>query len=441
VRRAATARAAAKTTISKPSTVHERSEPLPGLRLVSEAMPHVRSVSVGLWIDVGSRDEADELGGASHFLEHLLFKGTNTRSAQEIANAFDHVGGEVNAYSAREHTCFYARVLDEDLPMALEVLADMFRDAALRPDEVESERRVILEEIHMASDVPEDLVHELFSKIAWPSHPLGRSVLGTPKTVDAMSVEQIDGFYRGGYVTDRLVLAVAGNVDHGRLEEVAGEMFLPGVAPVRRSQKDEPVFGPARVVHDPRGSEQVHLVWGVEGLSRTDPDRYALSVLGVLYGGGMSSRLFQEIREKRGLAYSIYSGEHLYLETGNVNVYAGTQPQTAAEVLKIIREEAAALAAGEVTEEEVERAKGHVRGGLVLSMDDPGGRMSRIGRSELVHGEVATVDDLLGRVEAVTPQDITRVAERIFGRGEPVLACVGPVGDGALDFSVEPLAR
>jgi predicted Zn-dependent peptidase len=403
-------------------------------------MPHVRSVSLGLWIDVGSRDEAPELAGASHFLEHLLFKGTATRGAQEIANAFDHIGGEVNAYSAREHTCVYARVLDSDLPTALEILGDMFRNAALRPDEVESERRVILEEIHMAADVPEDLVHELFSSVAWPDHPLGRSVLGTADTVGSMSVDQVAGFYRDGYVTDRLVLAVAGNVEHDALADHVRATFAPGVAAKRRATAGAPGFGPSRVVHDAREAEQVHLVWGVEGLQRDDPDRYALSVLGVLYGGGMSSRLFQEVREKRGLAYSIYSGEHLYLETGNVNVYAGTQPETAAEVLKIVREEAAALAAGEVTDDEVQRAKGNVRGGLVLSMDDPGGRMSRIGRAELIHGEVATVDDLLAKVEAVTADDVTRVAHRLFAGAQPVLAAVGPVPDGVLDFAVDQLA-
>lgn len=402
-------------------------------------MPHVRSASIGLWIDVGSRDESPELAGASHFLEHLLFKGTARRSAQDIADIFDRVGGEVNAYSAREHTCVYARVLDEDLPMALDVLGDMFAHAALRADEVESERRVILEEIHMAGDVPEDLVHDLFASAAWPDHPMGRSVLGTVDSVGAMSVEQIDGFYRSGYVSDRLVVAVAGNVDHAAVEEQVRRTFAAGTVPRRREPTGVPAFGGPGFAHDPRASEQVHIVWGVEGVSRVDPDRFALSVLGVLYGGGMSSRLFQEVREKRGLAYSIYSGEHMYLETGNVNVYAGTQPENAAEVLKIVREEAAALAAGEVTSDEVERAKGHVRGGLVLSMDDPGGRMSRLGRSELVHGEVHTVDDLLQRVDAVTAEDLTRVAKRVFGGTAPVLACVGQLPPGALDFAVESL--
>jgi predicted Zn-dependent peptidase len=403
-------------------------------------MPHVRSVSIGLWIDLGSRDEPGEIAGASHFLEHMLFKGTPARSALDIANAFDAVGGEVNAYSSREHTCFYARVLDTDLPMAVDVLGDMFRDAALRDDEIESERRVVLEEIHMAADVPEDLVHDRYSAAAWPGHPLGRPVLGTELTVGSMGADRIRAFYREGYTPNRLVIAVAGNVDHASVADLIRGSFAPGSAPVKRQSTSKPAFAGPLVNHDQRDSEQVHLVWGLESVSREDPDRYALSVMSTLYGGGMSSRLFQEVREKRGLAYSIYSGEHLHLETGTFTVYAGTQTETAAEVLKIVREEAQALTAGDVSEDEVERAKGQMRGGLVLSMDDPGGRMSRLGRSELVHGEVLTIDDLLARVDAVTRDDVVRVAGRTFGGG-CVLASVGPVPEGLLDFAVDPLGH
>jgi predicted Zn-dependent peptidase len=404
-------------------------------------MPHVRSVSIGFWLDTGARDESDELAGAAHFLEHMLFKGTETRSAQDIANAFDAVGGEVNAYSAREHTCFYARVLDRDLPMAVEILADMFRNASLRPDEFESERRVILEEIHMAADVPEDLVHDVFAATAWPGHPLGRPVLGTVDTIGSMSVEQLRGFYRSGYLTDRLVVAVAGNVAHEQVAALLRDTLERGKQAVRRTAADRPAFGAGAVARDGRDSEQVHIVWGLDAVGREDPDRYPLSVMSVLYGGGMSSRLFQEVREKRGMAYSIYSSEHMYKEAGSFTVYAGTQSSSAPEVLKIVRDEAAALAAGEVTSDEVERAKGHVRGGLVLSMDDPGGRMSRLGRSELVHDEVMTVDALLEKVDAVSTGDVTRVAQRVFGGGGAALAYVGPVADGALDFAVEPLER
>ncbi|MEX2394549.1 MAG: pitrilysin family protein, partial [Actinomycetota bacterium] len=303
-------------------------------------MSHVRSVSIGLWVDVGSRDEPEDVAGASHFLEHMLFKGTPSRDAQEIANVFDAVGGEVNAYSAREHTCFYARVLDTDLDMAVRTLGDMFANAALRTDEIESERRVVLEEIHMANDVPEDIVHEVFSAAAWPSHALGRPVLGFDRTVGSMSADAIRGFYRQGYVPERLVVAAAGNITHDEVAAIVREVFTEGGDRWIRASPNTPRFG-SGATYDTRDAEQVHIVWGLEGLPRTDPDRYAMSVMSVLYGGGMSSRLFQEVREKRGLAYSIYSGEHMYLDAGSLTVYAGAQRDTAAEVMKIVREEAA----------------------------------------------------------------------------------------------------
>ncbi|MGH2759402.1 MAG: M16 family metallopeptidase [Actinomycetota bacterium] len=418
----------------------ELSEPVPGIRLVTEPMPHVRSVSIGLWIDVGSRDEPDEIAGADHFLEHMLFKGTERRTARDIANTFDAVGGEINAYSAREHTCCYARVLGSDLPVAVDVLCDMFRNAVLRGEDFESEKKVILEEIRMAADVPEDRVHDLFSETAWPGHPLGRSVLGTSQTVGGLTRDRLAAFFHEGYVSDRLVVAVAGDVDTAAVAKLLVDGIEPGTAPHRRTPGDTPAFGGPRAAYEKRPSEQVNVVLGFEAMGRKDPDRYALSVLSVLYGGGMSSRLFQEVREKRGLAYSVYSHEHLHLETGTFTIYVGTQESTVEEVLRIVRDEAAKVVAGDLTDEEVERAKGHLRGGLVLGMDDPGGRMSRLGRSELLHGEVLTVDELLDRVDGVSTSDVGRVAKRIFAGGGAALACVGPVDEGSLDFAVEPLA-
>jgi predicted Zn-dependent peptidase len=418
----------------------ELSEPVPGVRLVAEPMPHVRSVSIGMWIDVGSRDETDDIAGADHFLEHMLFKGTDRRTARDIANTFDAIGGEINAYSAREHTCCYARVLGSDLPLAVDVLCDMFRNAVLRQEDFESEKRVILEEIRMAADVPEDRVHDLFSETSWPAHPLGRSVLGTADTVGSLTRDRLNAFYHEGYTSDRLVVAVAGDVDTGALSKLLVDALEPGAARRRRTAGETPAFGATRAAYETRPSEQVNVVLGFEAMGRKDPDRYALSVLSVLYGGGMSSRLFQEVREKRGLAYSVYSHEHLHLETGTFTIYVGTQESTVDEVLRIVRDEATKVVGGEVTDEEVERAKGHLRGGLVLGMDDPGGRMSRLGRSELLHGEVLTVDELLDRVDGVSTEDVARVAKRIFAGGGAALACVGPVENGSLDFAVEPLA-
>jgi predicted Zn-dependent peptidase len=404
-------------------------------------MPHVRSASIGLWLDVGSRDETDDIAGASHLLEHMLFKGTKRRTALDIANTFDAIGGEINAYSAREHTCYYARVLGSDLPLAVEVLCDMYRNAVLSEEDISSEKRVVLEEIRMAADVPEERVHDLYAETAWPGQSLGRPVIGTAETVGAMDRNRLNEFYRSRYIPDRLVVAVAGDVSHEGVSKLLADYLEGGREPSRRAPGAMPSFGGPKAAYETRPSEQVHMVLCFEGLSRTDPDRYALSVLSVLYGGGMSSRLFQEVREKRGLAYSIYSHEHFHLETGTLTVYAGTQDTTAGEVLRISREEAAKIVAGDVSEEEVERAKGHMRGGLVLGMDDPGGRMSRLGRSELMHGEVLSVDELLARVDAVTIEDVSRIGKRVFAGEGPVFACVGPVSEGALDFAVEPIGN
>jgi predicted Zn-dependent peptidase len=427
-------------TATPPADAAVRSEVLPGVILVTEAMPWVRSAAIGLWLDLGSRDEPEELAGASHFLEHMLFKGTPSRSARDIANAFDAVGGDFNAYASREHTCFYARVLEEDLAMATEILGDMFCNASLQADHIASEQRVILEEIAMAHDVPEDHVHDLFAAEAWPSHPLGRPVMGYEHTVGALTPKGVRSYYEESYVPDRLVISVAGNVTHEAVERLVREAFGAGSEPVRRRANGQVAFGHEVAVYDHRPSEETHLVWGMSSVSRHDEDRYALGVLSILYGGGMSSRLFQEVREKRGLAYSIYCADHLHLENGSLSVYAGTQATTAGEVLRIVRGEAASLAAGEVGEEEVERAKGHMRGSLALSMEDPAGRMSRLGRSELVWGEIPSPEELLARVEAVSVADVQRVARRVFGEGAGVLATVGQVPEGSLDFAVEPLA-
>lgn len=424
--------------MSRQAVPFERSEPLPGVRVVTERMPHVRSASVGLWVDVGSRDEPDPIAGASHLLEHLLFKGTPTRSARDIADAIDAVGGELNAYSGHEHTCYYARVLDTDLTLGADVLLDMFSHALLRDDDLEAERKVVLEELHMAADVPEDRVHDLFAERAWPGHPLGRPIIGTAETVGSIDRGALARFYGEGYNPSRLVVAAAGNVDHDTVvAHVIRGLNRPGSGPFTRTPSP-PVREGAVAAYETRTTEQVNIVWGGNGIPRRDPDRYALSVFNALFGGSMSSRLFQEVRENRGLTYSVYSGYNSYTECGLFDVYAGTQEGNAATVLEIVREQAADVAGGSLTPEEVERAKGHVKGGLVLSMDDPGGRMFRIGRAELLHKEILSVDELLRRVDEVTVDDVQRVAQRLFG-GEFVLSCVGPVAEGTLDRFVDPL--
>jgi len=402
-----------------------------GVRVVTEAMPEVRSASIGFWIGAGSRDEPAELAGSSHFLEHLLFKGTDRHSALDIAEVFDAIGGESNAFSSKEYTCVHGRVLDRDLEMATDYLGDMVAGPAIRPDDVASERRVVLEEIALRDDTPDDLIFDVFAEDVFGDHPLGRPVLGTVETVSAASSESVREFHRAGYHPRNIVVSAAGSIEHDRLAEWITSLFPDDERPALRR---EPVAAAAgRRLHVlEKESEQVHLLLGGLGYSREHADRFAWEVLDILLGGGMSSRLFQEIRERRGLAYSVYSYRDLYQETGMYGVYAGTMPDNATEVLKIAEGVLDDLQADGPTEAEVQRAKGHLRGSLILSLEDSANRMSRLGKSELVRGEILTVDDLLARVDAVSVPDVARVAADLFRPEGRVLTVVGPVGDGDL---------
>jgi predicted Zn-dependent peptidase len=403
-----------------------------GLRVLSERMPGVRSVALGVWVRAGSRDEPPAISGSSHFLEHLLFKGTKSRSAREIAEAFDAVGGDLNAYTAKEYTTFYARVLDRDLPMAVEHLGDMLRNSVIRTADLEAERRVILEEINLHEDAPDDLIHDLFQETLWPEHPLGRPILGTRNSILGATREQVRRFYKRHYVPSNFVVVAAGNVDHDRLVRLARTHIAGGTARGSRDRRigRAPSASGRRLVRK-RTTEQAHIMLGTNGLSRSDPDRFAFGVVNNALGGGMSSRLFQEIREKRGLAYSAYSYHAMYTEAGLFAAYAGTTPRSAREVLRILRGELEAVASGSLGAEEFDRAKGHMKGSLVLSLDDPGGRMSRIGKSEISHGEILTVNEILRRIEAVTIADAHRAAERVLT--QPMsLTVLGPFGRGEL---------
>jgi predicted Zn-dependent peptidase len=402
-----------------------------GLRVVTEAMPHMRSVAVGFWVDVGSRDEPDALSGATHFLEHLLFKGTAERTAQEIAEAVEAVGGEMNAFTAHEYTAYYIRVVDESLDLALDILSDILWRPALRPDEVETEREVILEEIRMRDDNPEELVHDLFGTVMFPASTLGREVTGTPETIAAMSRDGIAGYHDRHYAAGSVVVAAAGNVDHARLSEGVDRRFAGRPGGVERPRSPVETEAESRLVHN-RPVEQAHVCLGVRGFSRDDPDRYALSVLNQALGGGMASRLFQEVREKRGLAYSVYSWRQGYQDTGVFGAYAGTAPHQARDVVKIMHDELDRLVAdGGLPDDEVERAKGAIRGGMALSFESAGARMNRIGRAEIGLGEVPSVDDVLAYVEAVTPDDVTRVVQRTLVDANRTLAVVGPFDEDA----------
>ena len=411
-----------------------RTEFSSGLRVVTERMPGVRSATIGIWVLAGSRDERPAISGHCHFLEHLLFKGTEKRSALDIAEAFDAVGGDVNAFTAKEYTCYYARVLDRDLEMAVEHLVDMLLHSTITAADLTGEADVILSEIDMHEDSPEDMVHDVFTEALWPGHPLGRPILGTKDRIKASTRASVRGFYRRHYVPGRMVISVAGNVRHDRvLAMLADRMDVGRPLGVRgRSAKE------VRDMHrapKPSGQreikrkriEQAHIVLGTNGLARTDEDRFAFLIVNTVLGGGMSSRLFQEIREKRGLAYTAYSFQSQYTEAGVFSAYAGTTPNRAAEVLGLMRRELEDVRDGGITPEEFARAKSHVKGSTVLSQEDPGSRMSRLGKSEVSHGEILTLSETLQRVQAVTLDDAHRVAERVLSQ-PMTLAVVGPVG-------------
>ncbi|GII33287.1 M16 family metallopeptidase [Planotetraspora mira] len=412
-----------------------------GLRVVTETMPTVRSVAVGMWVGIGSRDEAPEHMGATHFLEHLLFKGTPTRDAMEISASIEGIGGEINAFTAKEYTCYYARVLDEDLPIAIDVLADVVTSSLVTAEDVESERGVILEEIAMHDDDPSDVVHEQFSAELYGDTPIGRPILGNEESINALTRDRIAEYYQRYYVPPQTVVSVAGNVSHERVVElVAAAYERAGALGAVASPAPPRLGGPGveersgiRVVDRP--TEQANLVLGMTGVSRTDERRFALGVLNAALGGGMSSRLFQEIREKRGLAYSAYSYTSQYADTGQFGIYVGCLPSKIDDVLKICRDEVARVVAEGITAEEIARGKGQMRGGLVLGLEDTGSRMSRIGKSELVYEELMSVDEVLARIEAVTPDDLAAVAGDILNR-PLTLAVIGPYSDKDFGFAI-----
>jgi predicted Zn-dependent peptidase len=405
-----------------------------GLRVVTEAMPGVRSASIGVWVAIGSRDESPTLSGASHFLEHLLFKGTPGRSALEISCELDQVGGEFNAFTAKEYTCFHARVLDEDLPLAVDVLGDMITSSTITAEDVEAEREVILDEIAMHDDDPDDVVGNLFAEKAWGGSPLGRPIAGTATSISALTRAQIRRYYRSRYVPANMVVAVAGNVDHASVVRQVRKAFSRAgfladrdarPAAVRRSARSRPTSG--GVVAAARPFEQVNLVLGVNGLVRTDERRYALGVLNAALGGGTSSRLFQEVRERRGLAYSVYSYASHYSDAGTFAVAVGCLPAKTREVLGVVRTELDRLADDGISTEELERGQGQLRGGLVLSLEDSGSRMSRIAKAELLYDELPSIDEVLDRVADVTVEDVNGLARRLFVQDQ-TLALVGPAG-------------
>jgi predicted Zn-dependent peptidase len=408
-----------------------------GLRVITEAIPGSRSASLGVWVGIGSRDETPAMSGASHFLEHLLFKGTHKRTALQISAEIEAVGGETNAFTTKEYTCYYARVLDDDLPLAVDVLCDAVADSILEPADVEIERGVILEEIAMHEDEPSDEVHDVFTEAIFGDHPLGRLISGTEESITPMTRNQINSFYRRRYTPPNIVVAAAGNLEHATVVRLVRKALAGTALDSSAADPAGPRTGSKRVRHQKphtvvrnRDTEQAHVVLGGVGIGRRDERRFALGVLNNVLGGGMSSRLFQEIREKRGLAYSVYSYASQYADAGLFGVYAGCAPGKVEEVLDLTRAELARVADKGLTDEEISRGRGMVKGSYVLGLEDSGSRMSRLAKSELLYGDLMTVDELLRRVDTVTREDINAVAAELLS--QPMsLAVVGPFDESA----------
>jgi predicted Zn-dependent peptidase len=396
-----------------------------GLRLVTEAMPHVRSVTVGVWLTRGSRHESDAESGIAHFVEHMLFKGTATRSAQEIAQAIDSIGGQLDAFTAKEYASYFIKVLDDQLPLALDLLSDMVLHPALAPDDVTKEQSVILEEIKMVEDAPDDLVHELFAQQFWSRHPLGRPILGTPETVSSFSSEGLRRYFERTYAASHLVVVAAGHLDHPRLRDMVQHAFA--ALPLRpASAVTAPPAVTPGIVSRHKDIEQSHICLGTPALPQAHADRHVLHVVNTVLGGSMSSRLFQHIREERGLAYAVFSNVTTYSDAGMLTVYAGCASDKVNEVVDLTLAELVELSRTVVPADELRRAKDHLKGSLMLGLESTSSRMLHLARQEIYFGRQFTLDHTLDQIEAVTAEDVQRVARDLFQSGELVATVVGP---------------
>lgn len=417
-------------TMTPPEPGVEQTELPNGLRIVTDTMPEARSVSLGAWVGVGGRDEPDELSGASHFLEHLLFKGTEARSARQIAEAVDGVGGEMNAFTAREHTAYYARLPHAHLGLGVEILGDVLTAPALRPAEVDAERQVIVEEILMNLDAPDDRVHALLLRALFPGHPLGRDVLGDRESVEALARDAIAGFFDHWYRPATMVIAAAGRLEHRAVVEAVAGAFGRGAGGGRPARTPPGPLAPTVVV-EPADTEQTNLCLGWRGLPVDHEDRWALAVANQVLGGGMASRLFQEVREARGLAYGVHSHTSGYADAGYLSVSCGTAPERAAEALAVIDGVLDGLLARGVTDREREVAAGYLEGSMLLGLEDSGGRMGRIGRGLVQRDALTPIDEHVRRLRAVTVEDVSAVLHQVLS-GPRVLAAVGPHESSAL---------
>jgi predicted Zn-dependent peptidase len=410
----------------EPARTIERDVLPNGLTVITEPMPHVRSVSVGVWLRAGSRREPAARAGLSHFIEHMLFKGTERRTAEQIAREMDSIGGMLDAFTEKEIVCYNAKVLDEHLPIAFDLLADLVLRPRFDPDELEREKQVVLEEIRMEEDNPEYVVHEIFTQGFWPAHPLGRPILGTPESVSAFTRQSLWETFRTGYAPNNAIITAAGRIEHARLVDLAAREFgsSPSVpqAPVGSPPRPDPVL----VSRSKTELGQSHICLGVPSYRLADERRFALSLLNNVLGGGMSSRLFQNIRERQGLAYSVFSDVNPYSDAGVLSVYAGTAPKTAEQLIRSVLEEFRSLRDQPLAAEELRRGKDQLKGSLVLSLESSGARMSQLARHELYFGRFFSVEELLAGIEAVTAEEIQQIAKESFQVERIAAAVVGP---------------
>ncbi len=396
-----------------------------GLRLITETMPHVRSVTIGVWLMRGSRHEPDEHGGIAHFVEHMLFKGTDTRTAEDIAQAIDSIGGQLDAFTAKEYASYYIKVLDEHLPLAVDLLADIVMRPAFAADEVAREKKVILEEIKMVEDTPDDLVHELFTQHFWDRHPLGRPILGSKETVEAFTAGTLRDYFRNAYAAPHMIVSAAGNLDHAHVHDLVAKALAALPVDGERVEQDAPTVRPT-VVTRTKELEQSHLCLGTNSYPQNHDDRYVSYILNSLLGGSMSSRLFQNIREKRGLAYSVFSGLSAYRDAGNMTIYAGCAADAVEEVVDLCVEELRGLKRAPVPDAELSRAKDHLKGSLMLSLENTASRMSHLARQEIYFDRHFGLDETLAGVQRVSADDIRRVACDLFADGSLAATVLGP---------------
>jgi predicted Zn-dependent peptidase len=397
-----------------------------GIRLITERMPHVRSVAVGVWVETGSRHESESRGGMSHLIEHLVFKGTATRTAEDVARTMDSVGGQMDAFTTKEHTCFYVQVLDEHLPLAVDLLTDILLHPLFNADELEREKSVVLQEIKMVEDTPDDVIHDIFSAQVWANHPLGRPILGTREAVTGFGREAILSHFAEEYVPPRIIIAVAGNLTHGQVLDLFGRGFNGFKRDAVQHQDTRPLLTPSvNIVH--KTLEQVHVVMGFPGLPHAARERYALFLLNDIIGGSMSSRLFQEIRERQGLVYSIHSGAQAFLDTGVLYLYAATDAGNFSKVLKSILKEIRELKKSGITEEELTRAKDHLKGSLMLSLESTSSRMNRLAKQEMHLSSFLTMDAMLAAIASVRHEEVQALVSELLDEDHLALTTLGPL--------------